>query len=77
MVEGNHVVYRISAPSPEEKDEWMKSIRCAAGCGDGERPCASPDGKATLQVLEVTRARARRVLLFLGPWVGAQGSEGC
>ena len=29
MVEGNHVVYRISAPSPEEKEEWMKSIRCA------------------------------------------------
>ena len=25
----NHVVYRISAPSPEEKEEWMKSIRCA------------------------------------------------
>lgn len=29
VVEGNHVVYRISAPSPEEKEEWMKSIRCA------------------------------------------------
>uniref|UniRef100_A0A8C2R642 Cytohesin 3 n=1 Tax=Capra hircus TaxID=9925 RepID=A0A8C2R642_CAPHI len=28
VVEGNHVVYRISAPSPEEKEEWMKSIRC-------------------------------------------------
>lgn len=27
VVEGNHVVYRISAPSPEEKDEWMKSIK--------------------------------------------------
>lgn len=27
VVEGNHVVYRISAPSPEEKEEWMKSIR--------------------------------------------------
>lgn len=43
MVEGNHVVYRISAPSPEEKEEWMKSIRCGAagrrcwgpGCGPG------------------------------------------
>ena len=36
MVEGNHVVYRISAPSPEEKEEWMKSIRCA-GPGGGAR----------------------------------------
>lgn len=27
VVEGNHVVYRISAPSPEEKEEWMKSIK--------------------------------------------------
>lgn len=35
VVEGNHVVYRISAPSPEEKDEWMKSIRCA-GPGPGD-----------------------------------------
>ena len=25
----NHVVYRISAPSPEEKEEWMKSIRAS------------------------------------------------
>ncbi|DAA15150.1 TPA: Cyth3 protein-like [Bos taurus] len=29
VVEGNHVVYRISAPSPEEKEEWMKSIRAS------------------------------------------------
>lgn len=27
VVEGNHIVYRISAPSPEEKEEWMESIR--------------------------------------------------
>ncbi|KAL0179735.1 hypothetical protein M9458_025177, partial [Cirrhinus mrigala] len=26
VVEGNHVVYRISAPTPEEKEEWIKSI---------------------------------------------------
>lgn len=31
VVEGNHVVYRISAPSPEEKEEWMKSIRWVQG----------------------------------------------
>ncbi|KAK1343591.1 hypothetical protein QTO34_016371 [Cnephaeus nilssonii] len=29
VVEGNHVVYRISAPGPEEKEEWMKSIRAS------------------------------------------------
>nr|XP_045245828.1 cytohesin-3 [Macaca fascicularis] len=29
VVEGNHVVYRISAPSPEEKEEWMKSIKAS------------------------------------------------
>lgn len=27
VVEGNHVVYRISAPTPEEKEEWIKSIK--------------------------------------------------
>ncbi|XP_059935244.1 uncharacterized protein LOC132477001 [Mesoplodon densirostris] len=35
VVEGNHVVHRISAPSPEEKAEWMKSIRCARARGGG------------------------------------------
>ncbi|XP_014118433.1 PREDICTED: cytohesin-2-like, partial [Pseudopodoces humilis] len=29
VVEGNHVVYRISAPSREQKDEWIKSIQAA------------------------------------------------
>lgn len=27
VVEGNHTVYRISAPTPEEKEEWMKCIK--------------------------------------------------
>lgn len=35
MVEGNHVVYRISAPSLEEKEEWMKSIRCRQSTARG------------------------------------------
>ncbi|XP_060906366.1 cytohesin-2 [Labrus bergylta] len=29
VVEGNHNVYRISAPTPEEKDEWIHSIKSA------------------------------------------------
>ncbi|RXM32899.1 Cytohesin-3 [Acipenser ruthenus] len=29
VVEGNHVVYRISAPTPEEKEEWTKSIKAS------------------------------------------------
>ncbi|XP_077453907.1 cytohesin-2 isoform X2 [Stigmatopora argus] len=29
VVEGNHNVYRISAPTPEEKDEWIHSIKYA------------------------------------------------
>ncbi|KAG9481613.1 hypothetical protein GDO78_010710 [Eleutherodactylus coqui] len=29
VVEGNHNVYRISAPTPEEKEEWIKSIQAA------------------------------------------------
>ncbi|XP_032825845.2 cytohesin-3-like isoform X1 [Petromyzon marinus] len=29
VVEGNHEVYRISAPTPDEKEEWMKSIRAS------------------------------------------------
>ncbi|XP_048854749.1 cytohesin-2-like [Brienomyrus brachyistius] len=29
LVEGNHVVYRISAPTPEEKDKWIQSITAA------------------------------------------------
>lgn len=27
VVEGNHTFYRISAPTVEEKDEWMNSIK--------------------------------------------------
>uniref|UniRef100_A0A6Q2YBR8 Cytohesin 1a n=1 Tax=Esox lucius TaxID=8010 RepID=A0A6Q2YBR8_ESOLU len=27
VVEGNHTVYRISAPTTEEKEEWIKSIK--------------------------------------------------
>ncbi|KAG8446647.1 hypothetical protein GDO86_014192 [Hymenochirus boettgeri] len=29
VVEGNHTVYRISAASPEEKEEWIKCIKAA------------------------------------------------
>uniref|UniRef100_A0A8C4J660 Cytohesin 1 n=1 Tax=Dromaius novaehollandiae TaxID=8790 RepID=A0A8C4J660_DRONO len=29
VVEGNHTVYRISAPTPEEKEEWIKCIKAA------------------------------------------------
>ncbi|KAG8129170.1 hypothetical protein E2320_016009 [Naja naja] len=29
VVEGNHTVYRISAPTTEEKDEWIKCIKAA------------------------------------------------
>ncbi|XP_037546859.1 cytohesin-1-like [Nematolebias whitei] len=29
VVEGNHTVYRISAPTAEEKNEWIKSIKAA------------------------------------------------
>ncbi|XP_067830644.1 cytohesin-3-like isoform X2 [Heptranchias perlo] len=29
VVEGNHQFYRISAPSREERDEWIKSIRAS------------------------------------------------
>lgn len=27
VVEGNHTFYRISAPTTEEKDEWINSIK--------------------------------------------------
>lgn len=27
VVEGKHTVYRMSAATPEEKDEWIKCIR--------------------------------------------------
>uniref|UniRef100_A0A671RBX9 Cytohesin-2 n=1 Tax=Sinocyclocheilus anshuiensis TaxID=1608454 RepID=A0A671RBX9_9TELE len=29
VVEGNHMVYRISAPTSEEKDEWIHTIKSA------------------------------------------------
>uniref|UniRef100_V9L056 Cytohesin-2 n=1 Tax=Callorhinchus milii TaxID=7868 RepID=V9L056_CALMI len=29
VVEGNHIVYRISAPTPEEKEEWISAIKSA------------------------------------------------
>ena len=28
VVEGKHYVYRMSASTVEEKDDWIKSIRC-------------------------------------------------
>lgn len=31
VVEGNHTVYRISAPTTEEKDEWIKCIKWVLG----------------------------------------------
>uniref|UniRef100_A0A4W5Q1B5 Cytohesin 3 n=1 Tax=Hucho hucho TaxID=62062 RepID=A0A4W5Q1B5_9TELE len=31
VVEGNHTVYRISAPTTEEKEEWIKSIKYVFG----------------------------------------------
>lgn len=33
VVEGNHTVYRISAPTPEEKEEWIKCIKWVRGRG--------------------------------------------
>lgn len=30
VVEGNHTVYRISAPTPEEKEDWIKCIKYVA-----------------------------------------------
>ncbi|MBV99494.1 Cytohesin-2, partial [Eschrichtius robustus] len=33
MVEGNHVVYLISAPMQEEKDQWIKSVQAAVSTG--------------------------------------------
>uniref|UniRef100_A0A3P8VN02 Cytohesin 1a n=1 Tax=Cynoglossus semilaevis TaxID=244447 RepID=A0A3P8VN02_CYNSE len=30
VVEGNHTFYRISAPTAEEKEEWMNSIKCVS-----------------------------------------------
>jgi hypothetical protein len=27
VVEGKHTVYRMSAATPEEKDEWIKCVR--------------------------------------------------
>lgn len=47
VVEGNHVVYRISAPSPEEKDEWMKSIRCGPGRPGGRAAGPRAPGAAS------------------------------
>nr|BAG59469.1 unnamed protein product [Homo sapiens] len=34
VVEGNHTVYRISAPTPEEKEEWIKCIKFQVSPGE-------------------------------------------
>lgn len=42
VVEGNHNVYRISAPTPEEKDEWIHHIKYVgreAGRHEGRVGC--------------------------------------
>uniref|UniRef100_A0ABI7WKF6 Cytohesin 3 n=1 Tax=Felis catus TaxID=9685 RepID=A0ABI7WKF6_FELCA len=63
VVEGNHVVYRISAPSPEEKEEWMKSIRCAPAPlepeGSASSRCASAHVRTPARACVGGRARAR------------------
>ncbi|TRY66290.1 hypothetical protein DNTS_023462, partial [Danionella cerebrum] len=38
VVEGNHTFYRISAPTQEEKDEWINSIRCSQPGRKGSPP---------------------------------------
>lgn len=60
MVEGNHTVYRISAPTPEEKEEWIKCIRWVL-LGPAPRPASphSPRPKAApLPLLPLLRAAA-------------------
>uniref|UniRef100_A0A673VLM8 Cytohesin 1 n=1 Tax=Suricata suricatta TaxID=37032 RepID=A0A673VLM8_SURSU len=60
VVEGNHTVYRISAPTPEEKEEWIKCIKKQAPfpgrqlSGDRSPHVPSflnPGGPFTVQVL--------------------------
>lgn len=41
VVEGNHMVYRISAPTPEEKDEWIHSIKYVLEKGQTQKKCVS------------------------------------
>ncbi|KAG7222826.1 hypothetical protein INR49_016036 [Caranx melampygus] len=47
VVEGNHVVYRISAPTPEEKEEWIKSIKASIS-RDPSTTCWPPGRDASL-----------------------------
>lgn len=41
VVEGNHMVYRISAPTPEEKDEWIHSIKYVLEKYQTQKKCVS------------------------------------
>lgn len=48
VVEGNHTVYRISAPTPEEKGEWIKCIRYGQPAPQGPcRPLPRPPRPVT------------------------------
>nr|CAD7574727.1 unnamed protein product [Timema californicum] len=38
-VSGKHTVYRMSAATPEEKDEWIKCVRYSRGEGRVDQVC--------------------------------------
>ncbi|KAB0398438.1 hypothetical protein E2I00_014826, partial [Balaenoptera physalus] len=70
VVEGNHMVYRISAPTQEEKDEWIKSIQVLGeGVAGGPGPSAltlgsRPFCRAAVSVdpfYEMLAARKKRI----------------
>ncbi|XP_033294532.1 cytohesin-1 isoform X1 [Orcinus orca] len=49
VVEGNHTVYRISAPTPEEKEDWIKCIKCV-GVAPNRAFSVTPAGCPTAEL---------------------------
>ncbi|XP_066093727.1 cytohesin-1 isoform X3 [Saccopteryx bilineata] len=62
VVEGNHTVYRISAPTPEEKEEWIKCISHQQGSFLRDAGCTEEEGVFHKETLSLCR----------GPLPGAQ-----
>uniref|UniRef100_A0A8C6HF63 Cytohesin 1 n=1 Tax=Mus spicilegus TaxID=10103 RepID=A0A8C6HF63_MUSSI len=68
VVEGNHTVYRISAPTPEEKEDWIKCIKNTSPSGHMETSWKLhlPASPAAVVAIAVVTASTLVLLLIPG-----------
>ncbi|KAF3853799.1 hypothetical protein F7725_014487 [Dissostichus mawsoni] len=71
VVEGNHTFYRISAPTAEEKDEWINSINGSLYCLVSNPPSSSSSSSCRAAIskdpfYEMLAARKKKVSSLKG-----------